>query len=405
MTSTTLLLLVCGAIGLQAAIALLLAIVRHSRAHAVSVAPSSAASHAPIDPVVPAWAGWRSLRVIAREDADPSGSVVSFKLAAPDGTPLPRYAPGQYLSLRCTVPDASGRAQALVRCYSLSDRWQADHYRISIKRVTEPQPGVVSNHLHAHLQVGDSVEARAPAGHFVLAPGAEPLVLIAGGIGLTPLLAMLETVLIEAPARRVWLFYGVRHGGEHALRARLAELAAAHPQLRLHVRYSRPRAEDVIGRDFDSPGHLDIALLRQTLPLQAMQFYVCGPAPLLATLVPALQAWGVDAARIHYEAFGPSSLPAAPAPASDGAQAGAPVVFAKQGRTLNWDPAAGNLLAFAEHNGIALDFACRAGSCGTCALRVVSGRVHYAHAPDADVPPDHCLPCIATPATALELAA
>lgn len=226
--------------------------------------------------------------------------------------------------------------------------------------------------------------------------------LIAGGIGLTPVLSMLETVLAESPARRVWLFYGVRNGADHAMRERLAELAATHPQLRLHVRYSRPRPQDVLGRNHHSTGHLDIALLRQVLPLQALQFYVCGPGALLASLVPALRDWGVDERRIHYEAFGPSSMPAQAA-AGDGVMAVHSVGFERQGRRLDWTPAAGNLLAFAEAHGIALDFGCRAGACGACATRILAGAVHYPQAPVVEVARGYCLPCVALPAGALEL--
>ena len=404
MTSSKLLLLICAAIGLQAALAFSIAFMRHARAHAVALAQPAARVPVGVQtrsPAAEGWLGWRALRVAARTPVDASASVVSFTLVAADGTPLPRYAPGQYLSLRVRIPaDGARAAQSLVRCYSLSDRWHADHYRIAVKRVVEPQPGVVSGHLHDHLQVGDLIEARAPAGNFVLQSGTEPVVLIAGGIGLTPVLAMLETVLAESPARRVWLFYGVRNGADHAMRERLTELAATHPQLRLHVRYSRPRPQDVLGRDHHSTGHLDIALLRQMLPLQALQFYVCGPGALLASLVPALHDWGVDAHRIHHEAFGPSSLPVAGA---DGTAAAHSVRFERQGRRLDWTPAAGSLLAFAEAHGITLDSGCRAGACGACATRVLAGAVHYPEAPVVEVAHGYCLPCVALPASALEL--
>lgn len=419
MTSSFLLLLVCAAIGIQAAVAFAIAVGRHARAHSIAVARTGAPAAAPsvlVPPAGPAaWTGWRSLRVAARAHADASASVLVLTLVAPDGAPLPRYAPGQYLRLRVHVADGAGIAQPLVRCYSLSDRWHADHYQVSVKRVVEARPGIVSAYLHDRIQVGDLIEACAPAGDFVLQGGTEPVVLIAGGIGLTPLLAMLETVLVEAPARRVWLFYGVRHGGEHAMRERLTDLAQAFPQLRLHVRYSRPRPQDLLGRDHHSVGHLDIGLLRQVLPLQTMQFYVCGPGPLLSSLVPALHEWGVAPDLIHHEAFGPSSLPVAARLPAAAAQASGPeavptqgatasaVRFARQGRSFDWDSAAGNLLAFAEAHGIALEFGCRAGACGACATRVLAGRTHYAQPPAVEVASDHCLPCLAQPIGALEL--
>jgi ferredoxin-NADP reductase len=287
----------------------------------------------------------------------------------------------------------------------LSDRWQPDFYRISVKRIVEPRPGLVSNHVHDRLHVGDTVQARAPAGHFVLDDGDAPVVLVAGGIGITPVLSMLEASLAARPSRPVWLFYGLRHGGEHAMKARLAALAAEHANFHLCVCYSRPRPEDVPGRDYDVAGHVDVGLLRTSLPLLPFHFHVCGPRAMLETLVPALRDWGVPERHIHYEAFGPASLPArAPEPAP--ARAAATPIrvgFARQQQTHAWEPAAGSLLVFAEQHGIAVDFGCRAGGCGTCQTRIVSGEVSYANAPDFEPSPGTCLLCVATPKTDLVL--
>lgn len=407
MTARSLFVLISLAVLAQVAIALAIAFVRHWRAHGALLArvadldpgmPEPLAAAAP-HAAQPAWSGWRAFRVTRREVEDASASVVSLYLAPVDGRSLPRYAPGQFLTFCFELPDAEGKPHALVRCYSLSDRWQPDHYRVSIKRIVEPQAGVVSNHVHARVRAGDTLAVRAPAGHFVLDPGDAPVVLIAGGIGLTPVLAMLEDSLHEHPARTIWLFYAVRHGGEHAMKARLAALAAAHANFHLRVCYSRPRPEDAQGRDYDHVGHVDIALLRGMLPLLPFHFYLCGPGAMLAVLVPALEDWGVPRRHIHYETFGPSSLPPRAAAA---APAGAPalqVSFAKAARSLAWDPAAGSLLAFAEQHGIAIDSGCRAGGCGTCQTRIVSGEVAYAHQPDFDPAPGTCLMCIATPAT------
>lgn len=413
MTASSLFFYILAAIGLQVGIALLIAFVRHWRAHAALVArvaeldpnaPSPEVS--PAAPAhAPAWAGLRALRIVQRVPEDASGSVVSLHLAPVDGQPVPRYAPGQYLTFTFDVPDDAGHTQPVVRCYSLSDRWQPDHYRISVKRIVEPQPGLVSNHVHARLHEGHTVMARAPAGHFVLDDGDAPVVLVAGGIGITPVLAMLETSLAERPTRPIWLFYGLRHGGEHAMKARLATLAAEHANFHLRVCYSRPRPEDVVGRDYDVRGHVDVGLLRNSLPLLPFHFHVCGPRAMLESLVPALLEWGVPERHIHYEAFGPASLPtrsSAAVPASAPAKP-RQVRFAKQGHAFAWDPAAGSLLVFAEQHGIPVDFGCRAGGCGSCQTRILAGQVAYASPPDFEPTPGTCLLCVGTPATDLEL--
>ena len=132
---------------------------------------------------------------------------------------------------------------------------------------------------------------RAPSGHFYLNDGAGPIVLIAGGIGITPLLSMMNAALHVDPPREMWLFYGVRSGAEHAMKAHLSAMAAQYPSLHLRVCYSRPDPGDVAGRDFHHRGHVDLALLRTTLPLRPFQFYVCGPRQMMETLVPGLEDW------------------------------------------------------------------------------------------------------------------
>ena len=186
---------------------------------------------------------------------DPGGCVRSFYLAPADGGPLPPYKPGQYLTFNLEVPDpAGGPPRSLVRCYSLSDRSRPDSYRITVKRVPAPPgrpelpPGAASNHFHDRIEEGATVSVRAPSGHFHLNEDSPlPIVLIAGGIGITPLLAILNTLAHWSDPREVWLFYGVRNGSEHIMKAHLETLKLGHPQLHLHVCYSEPGADDEFG--------------------------------------------------------------------------------------------------------------------------------------------------------------
>jgi ferredoxin len=148
--------------------------------------------------------------------------------------------------------------------------------------------------------------------------------------------------------------------------------------------------------------------LRRNLPHGRHQFYVCGPGPMMQTLVPALREWGVLPGDIHFEAFGPASVKpnvsAGNAPAPNTAPA-IEVRFSRSGRTLAWDGQDANLLDFAERHNVSVDSGCRSGSCGTCETRLVSGSVTYADKPDHDIATGHCLLCVGKPGSALVLEA
>lgn len=360
-----------------------------------------------------AWTGYRPFRVQRRVVEDQAESICSFYLVPEDGQPLPDYQPGQFLTFRLDLPAAAGDAtEQIVRCYSLSDAPAPDHYRVSIKRAPAPAgsahpPGRSSNHFHDHVGVGDLLQVRAPAGHFHIDRGDGPVVLVAGGIGITPMLSMLNWILAQQPGREVWLFHGVRNGREAMMRRHLDGLAAAHPNFQLRLCFSDPLPEDRPGADFQHRGRVDVALFRSLLPLRPYHFYICGPTPMLATLVPALEDWGVPDARIHFEAFGPASIPrrkpaSAPSPVGG---AGVPVRFARSGKDLLWTPAAGSLLELAEANGIAVNSGCRAGGCGSCQTTIAAGEVGYTQTPDFDPEPGSCLLCVCTPKAGLTLEA
>jgi ferredoxin-NADP reductase len=271
----------------------------------------------------------------------------------------------------------------------------------------ELPPGVSSGHFHDRVHEGVVLQVKAPSGHFFIDPDASvPAVFIAGGIGITPMMSMLRWCVAEQPERLVHLYYGVRSSGDHAFKRVLENLAVAHPAFKLHVVYGSPGADDLVGRDYQHVGYIDLELLRRTLPHGRHQFYVCGPPPMMNSLVPALREWGVQADDIHFEAFGPASVrptgpvsnePAAASAASIG------VRFSRSGRTLTWDGQDANLLDFAERHGLAVDSGCRSGSCGSCQTRLVSGVVTYADKPDHDIPTGHCLLCVGRPQSALVL--
>jgi ferredoxin-NADP reductase len=239
-------------------------------------------------------------------------------------------------------------------------------------------------------------------------------VLIGGGIGITPLLSMANGCLGEQPGREVWLFYGLRNSRDMVMKSRLEALAARHPNFRLRICFSDPLADDVAVRDYQHRARIDVNVLRMQLPLKPYHFHICGPAPMMESLVPALEDWGVPGSRIHFEAFGPASIkrraapsPVEPAGASAAEAGDNPIVvtFARTGRQLPWTPQAGNLLDFADANGIVVESGCRAGACGSCQTAIRSGEVTYRQSPEFDPEPGTCLLCVCAPRSGVILEA
>jgi ferredoxin-NADP reductase len=414
MTAAELLALISAALLLQLGAGIGWSMWRHRSAEGSAPPQTPAATSAKSDA---AWAGWREFRVAQRAFEDAAQSQCSFYLQPVDGRPLPPFKPGQFLTFALDVTPRSvvgaPTTRPITRCYSLSDRPEAAHYRVTIKRVPAPadhpefEPGMSSNHFHDHVQVGDILRVKAPAGHFFIDPDPSvPVVLIGGGIGITPMMSMLRWCLAEQPQRVVHLYYGLRSSGEHAFKQQLEQTAASHPALRLNIVYSRPGESDLLGRDYRHQGHVDVELLRRTLPHGRHQFYVCGPAAMMQALVPALAEWGVPLADIRHEAFGPASvrLPGAPDAAAKVAEE-VEVRFQRSGRTLTWDGRDASLLDFAERHGVAVESGCRSGGCGSCETLVLEGQVEYEHAPDHDVAAGRCLLCVGRPSSRLVLEA
>ncbi len=366
--------------------------------------------------ILPAWEGFREFQVQRRVIEDLNQSICSFYLVPVDGKPLPSFKPGQFLTFRLPIKEpVTHEIKNIVRCYSLSDCSRPDYYRVSIKRVPAPAsqpevpPGLSSNYFHDHVQEGSRLMIKAPAGHFYLNEKESlPVVLIAGGIGITPMLSMLNTLLQINDTREIRLYYGVRNGDEPIMKTHLQSLVRAHANFHLHFCFSEPLDTDVLGIDYQHKGRIDIPLLRSTLQLKHYQFYVCGPKPMMESLVPGLEDWGVDSQDIYYESFGPATLIGHDKPKTDSHAVSSKLItvtFSKTGKRLQWNPEAGSILEFAEANEIEVESGCRAGSCGCCQTKIEAGEVEYSQQPEADINPGYCLLCTSSPKSDLTLAA
>jgi Na+-transporting NADH:ubiquinone oxidoreductase subunit NqrF len=188
----------------------------------------------------------------------------------------------------------------------------------------------------------------------------------------------------------------------------LNQLDREHQNLHVVIVHSHPREEDVQGRDYDVSGYLSVELLSEYLrdpedrPANNYMFYVCGPPPMMESLLPQLTAWGVPKAHIHTEAFGPASVKARGKTRPESEPQHAPtqklrITFAKTGKELTWSERFSNLLEFAAEHGVEISSACCAGGCGTCQIAVKSGDVAYDVAPDCEIEDGCCLTCVGRP--------
>jgi ferredoxin-NADP reductase/predicted pyridoxine 5'-phosphate oxidase superfamily flavin-nucleotide-binding protein len=342
---------------------------------------------------------WRPFRIVRCEDE--SRVIRSFFLEPDDGMGLANYEAGQFLPIRLTLP---GNAAHVLRDYTLSDAPNGTHYRISVKR---DGGGGASDWLHDEARPGAVIEARAPRGGFTFDHAARrPAVLISAGVGITPMIAMLNSLLVnEGRTRfhnRLIFIHGARNGREHAFADHLRAKASKHGNLTTHIRYSHPAEDDGLGRTHDSVGRVDLALVKGVLSFDDYEFYLCGPSSFMQDLYDGLTGLGVRDARIHFESFGPASVKRAAtsqarSAADDAVTAAVTVHFAKSRTAMQWHPRDGSLLDLAEKAGLSPLYGCRAGSCGTCSTRVLAGAVKYVEPPSHDVADGEALICCATP--------
>lgn len=345
---------------------------------------------------------WRPFRVM--KIVEESRVIRSLTLVPVDTFALAPHRPGQHLPIRVQLPGADAPS---LRTYTLSSAPSDDAYRLSVKK-----EGAVSSYLH-NLKVGDTLEARAPAGSFTIdATVRKPVVMLAGGVGITPMIAMLRYLVFEGfrlrRTRPMWLFYAARTRAERAFDDELAALVEqAKGALRV-IRVLSTVDGLVEKQDYDIAGRLDMQALRNALPFDDYEFFVCGPPGFMQACYDGLRSLNIADERIHAEAFGPAALRRTPS-AADALPAGPPpatqavaVAFLATGKEARWTPDSGSLLELAEARGVDAPFSCRTGTCGTCATRVVKGTVAYTRAPTITVPEGQALICCSVPAASAD---
>lgn len=251
------------------------------------------------------WTGWRPFLVKKKETE--SAEITSFYLYPADGGKVPPHQPGQFISLRVFLPQLKLKQ---ARQYSISSAPNSDYYRISVKKEKGMEldtDGLISNYLHEAVKEFDQVDLTAPAGSFTLNEDINaPVVLISGGVGLTPLMSMLNSLIKQNHAHPITWLHGCRNESVHAFKDHIAKIADAHPQVRQHVFYNQLTEQERKAGILE--GHLDINKVPELELVPDAHYFICGPSVFIQKQYKDLVAAGVNKQHIYFEEFGPQLL-------------------------------------------------------------------------------------------------
>ncbi|GIO24296.1 NO-inducible flavohemoprotein [Oceanobacillus sp. J11TS1] len=252
--------------------------------------------------------GWIGIRPFyVEKKVKESDVITSFYLKPKDGKPIPSYQPGQYLTIQA---DIDGEKYFHMRHYSLSDAPNKDYFRISVKQEDAQgmaPAGIVSNYLHNEISEGDTLAIAAPAGDFTVKTEELPIVLLSGGVGITPMMSMFNTLVENHSEREITFIHAAENSTVHAMREHVENLAEENQNVTSFVCYANPTEEDRSKHRYDKEGFIDLDWLQTVLSDNQKDFYFCGPFPFLKAINHALQKWGVPKERRTYELFSPIS--------------------------------------------------------------------------------------------------
>lgn len=345
------------------------------------------------------WDGFRPFHVVGlvKEASD----VTTVVMEPADRGQLPDFQPGQHATVRLRIG-----GKAVVRSYSMTGPARVEErrrYSISVRHAIGQMQdgnavhGEASSYINRHLVVGEQIELRPPSGTFVMpVETTRPLVLLAGGIGITPFVCFLESLVGQPHVPRILLLYANQHGGTHAFKARIDALGRALPGLTVLNFYNAPGDADEAGKDYDVHGRVCADDLSDELLRMRPLIYMCGPPAMMSAFADGVVARGVPAFDIRREIF---RSPVTPRVETGQTFA---VRFQRSDTTHTWKSEQGALLGFAESLGLQLPSGCRVGQCESCAVNIVSGTVTHLHG-EAPDDPGACLACQAVPTSDLVL--
>ena len=345
-------------------------------------------------------AGFHTLTIA--EVIDETAEARSIRFAVPDDLRETfKFKPGQHLTLKAEIENEDVR-----RNYSLCVAPQDGTLTVTVKRIAG---GLFSNWANDRLKPGDAIEVMPPHGSFTRdfdAAAANHYVAFAGGSGITPVMSLLKSAMLDEPKSRFTLFYGNRDSSSIIFLDALAQLKNRFmDRLEVH-HFLAEEAEDIALFN----GMLDRAKCDEILemlvdPAEVAAFFICGPGPMMDAAEEALLARGVDRDRIHIERFTAgrtSAMAQAQMQTLSREASGAAMTVTLDGRTrrVAFDAAAGNILDSARAAGLPAPFACKAGVCATCRAKIVSGEVEMAARyglTDEEVAAGYVLTCQSVP--------
>jgi uncharacterized protein len=339
-----------------------------------------------------------------------SPDTKSFYFKSLNSESLPAYRPGQHVIVERPASNVSQR------CYTLSAGLNSTGWRITIRRQSPiDNPESFSAWAHREWRVGDQLRLRGPRGSFVLdkADPSKPLVFLSAGVGITPIVAMLNEELSYPRSRSKWCFHQIRDLTNAPLVAelihRVEESASCQAVIAVSQLNHTPKCSSKGVRL--SPGKLDFETIVKLVGTSDLHVLMCGPEPWMHSARMALVAANVPDSQIHDESFGGHDNPtvgAEPPVTGQDSEATAPtysITYETTGKNASYRSTKSNLLAHAKASGIHLPASCRSGHCGTCAVKLLRGQVQYLREPQAEIATDEILPCICAPTSDLTIQA
>lgn len=322
-------------------------------------------------------------------------TIKSFYFSPKNGGPLPAYLAGQFVNIK-VKPD--GSEKELVRSYTLSDKPGTPYLRLTVKR---EEYGKVSTYLHDEITVGSTVLMSDPMGDFHLPVNNQgPLVLISGGVGITPMLSVAEYVTDRQPQRQIYFIHSSLNRDVQPMLDRLKYLKTANDNFKLVIFHSDPLEDELIDIDYDYRGFIT----KDRLPrINHAEYMVCGPVAFMETIFSFLSEFEITEDKIHFEFFQSPKSGESKQPVNETASSRVKVTLLKSEKVLFWQEGAGTLLELIESAGLQPDNSCRMGTCSTCQTRLVGGTFQYEPEPFMEPEAGNVLLCCAIPTSNVEI--
>lgn len=327
-----------------------------------------------------------------------SSTIKSFFLKRTDNTIIEDYQPGQFITISIKP---SNFKQDLIRNYTLSDTPGNDYFRITVKKENY---GKASKYLHDNIKVGDTIEASKPLGDFSLTTRSEkPVVLLSGGVGITPMLSMLEYILKKEKSRGVFFLHSSHDKTVQPMFERLRKINMENENVFVSIFHTSPNPSEQQFLDYDVKGIISKDYLKKTLPKRDMDYFLCGPTSFMEAMYAHLLSFKIPKDAIHYEFFG-EGKPLGNIPTfSDSNTNDYKVNFTKSNKTVAWSDNSTSILELAESVGIMPDNSCRMGTCSTCESTLIKGTTQYNPEPFMETASGKILICCSKPKTDIEI--